>query len=220
MFTTKTILFVSTLATLISCHRPSFRIQEQEDQEATRRELERFERQWLAPAGIAPPAVRDGSQAIAQGSLQVQAAPLRPEDAPWNAWPGPTSRLFNNRAGLFFAVQATGPNGLRWVPEHTTLEIDSEGSLSPADSADALLVPLITAALAQERAGLPGDLVDRTRAAGPYRSAYLPQSATTGSLQGVIAFPLPDPDQQIVAMRLTLSLWTPTGTERVQFLYE
>lgn len=214
---------ISLLAALlaVSCAPKSWAIQDPADQAEAREELDRFERTWLHPARIAPPNVVFEPRTATRGDLAVTVAPLRPEAAPWNTWPGPTARLFNNRAALLFEVAIEGEGPVRWVPGATTLELNDAGDpLSPARAPDEVLVPLLQAALVQERYGIDGDFVERTRGAGPFRGAYLPTSPVETPVMGLIAFPLTDPEQHVVAFRITLGVEGPDGLRRIPILYE
>lgn len=210
-----------TVGSAISCKRPAWEVARPTDRDAAAEELAAFERAWLEPAKIPAPVVAFEAHTATEGSVTVTASPLRPEDAAWNTWPGPTVRLFNNRAALLFevAIDADGP--VAWIPERTGLEINEVGdALPPAESAEELLVPLLTAALQQERHGLPGDHVERTRSAGAFRSAYLPLGAHGAPLTGLIAFPLADPERHVVAFRLTLGVSGPDGPHAIALLFE
>ena len=79
---------------------------------------------------------------------------------------------------------------------------------------------VLRAALLQEGFGLDGDHVERTRAAGPFRTAYMPLGSVAAPLHGVIAFPLLDPDKHVVALRVTVGVQGPDGAHAVAFLYE
>jgi len=205
---------------LVSCHPRAWNVQHPAEQQAAREELDRFERLWLGPAHIAPPNVAFEGQEQADEQVTVSVRPLRPEDADWNTWPGPAVRLFNNRAALLFEVEAVGRGSLKWMPEGTFLELNTEGNpLDPARTPDEVLLPLLRAALVQEEWGLDGDLVERTRAAGPFRAAYLPTEATRSPLRGVVAFPLPEPELHVVALRLTLAVEAPDGPHAFSFVY-
>ena len=140
---------------------------------------------------------------------------MRPEDAEWNRWNDGTLRLFNNRAALLFEIRIDGPAPLTWSPTRARLELnDRRTTLVAAPSGEILLGELLFHAYLEEQWAIEGDLVDRTRGAGPFRSAYLPASAQKGALAGLVAFPFGDnPDVHIVAMRLSLDV-TAGGTDR------
>lgn len=209
------------LVSLVSCAPRAKDVDPLSQRIVVAEDLSRFERYWLAPARIAPPTVAfEWREATADG-LEARVRPLRPEEAEWNSWPGGHSRLFNNRAALLFEVVIEGSGPLRWVPEASTLELNDEASRIPAAaSPDELLVPLLRAALVQEQYGVEGDLVDRTRGAGPFRARYLPLSATRPRLEGIVAFPLEEPEQHVVAFRLTLRVHDGAGSHDLTWLYE
>lgn len=205
----------------LSCKRPTWDFSGPVDRESAAAELDAFERTWLDPARIPPPTVSMDAREATDGAVRVTVTPLRPEDAAWNTWPGPTLRLFNNRAALLFevSVEASGP--VRWIPERTGLELNVEGDpIAPAQTADELLVPVLRAALLQESYGLSGDHVERTRGAGPFRSGYLALGHAEPPLVGLIGFPLHDPEQHVVAMRLTLAVEAADGPHTLVLLYE
>lgn len=207
--------------TSVSCRKGGWEVQNPTEQQEASEELDRFARLWLDPAHIAPPNVAFEAREATAGSAVVRVRPLRPEDADWNAWPGESLRLFNNRAALLFEVDVEGPAPLRWLPDETALELNVEGdALFPARTPDEVLVPLLRAALIQEQWALDGDYVERTRAAGPFRDAYLPTAASDRPIRGVVAFPLRDPELHVVALRVTVGVSTPEGVEHLSFLYE
>lgn len=155
------------------------------------------------------------------GDIEIQARPLRPQDAEWNRWPDGTARLFNNSAGWLVELRIDGPHGLRWLPVGTRLEINEPGApIKPAHTPDELLQPLLIGALEQERNFLEGDLLDRTRAAGPFRAAYLPLSEHEQRLEGVIAFPTPGGPPQARAMRLTVAVAVDDRPQELVFIWE
>jgi hypothetical protein len=208
-------------AMALSCKRPAVDVMVPTDQSAVAEELSAFERTWLEPAKIPPPTVTLEPRTLEEGAVTVTVNPLRPEDAAWNAWPGPTVRLFNNRAALMFEVTVDGGGRVAWLPDRTGLELNEVGNpLPPAHTPDELLVPVLRAALLQEGYGLEGDAVERTRAAGPFRTAYLPLGPVDSPMTGVIGFPLLEPDRHVVAFRLTLAVLAPDGTHTLSFLYE
>ncbi len=215
-------VFVAGLGAMaLSCKRPAWDVSLPADQASAQEELVAFERSWLEPARIPPPTVTLEEKEAADGAVVVRVNPLRPEDAAWNTWPGSTLRLFNNRAALLFEVTVEADGPVRWIPEATGLELNEVGNpLRPAQTADELLVPVLRAALLQEGYGLEGDYVERTRAAGPFRSAYLGLDAAPAPMHGVIGFPLADPDKHVVALRVTIALQGPDGAHAVPFLYE
>jgi hypothetical protein len=204
-----------------SCRPRAWEVQHPAEQEAAREELEDFQRLWLKPARIAPPNIPFERRTQQDEQLSVTLLPLRPEDADWNTWPGATARLFNNRAALLFEVEVVGKGPLTWAPEATALELNTEGDpLGPARTPDQVLLPLLRAALVQEQWALQGDLVERTRAAGPFRAAYLPTESARSPLRGVVAFPLRDPELHVVALRVTLAIEAVDGPHRFSFLFE
>lgn len=174
--------------------------------------LEQFIEYWLAPANIAPPTIEFSKNEVHAGRVHGTALPIRPEDAPWNQWSGRTYRLFNNRIGYFFEVKIDidGTEEIRWLPHQTWLEVNEPGgAMRPATKADELLGPLQNAALHEIDLVLEGDLVDRTRAAGPFRAKYFPATGE-GSLSGVIGFPHKDPsteaDRHVVGVQLMVEV--------------
>lgn len=179
-----------------------------------------FRRAWLMPARIAPPAIEFLTRDAAVDAVHGTATPAIPEDADWNDWPGAESRLFNNRVGLMFVVDIAGDGRIEWMPDRSSLRVNRAFDVPPATSADQLLVPLLSAALEQERAMVDADLVDRTRGAGPFRAAYVPQVAADGHLHGVVVFPLPDPDQQVVDVTLTIAVRDSVGAHVLTWAWQ
>ncbi|MBT3221019.1 MAG: hypothetical protein HN348_18190 [Proteobacteria bacterium] len=182
------------------------------EQAEAREALGEFVEYWLAPANIAPPTIEFSEKTVQSGRVSGTAKPLRPEDAPWNQWSDETSRLFNNRIGYFFEIRLDidGTEEIRWLPNQTWLEINEPGgALRPATKADELLGPLQNAALHEIGLVLEGDLVDRTRAAGPFRASYLPSSGE-GSLSGTVGFPHKNPstdaDRHVVGVQLMVEV--------------
>ena len=93
------------------------------------------------------------------------------------------------------------------MPHETTLELNEPGhTLAPSTTAEELLLPLLQAAAAQERWGLDGDLVQRTRGAGAFRSAYLPTAPQDEALVGLIAFPTDHPELHVVVLRVAVAV--------------
>ena len=186
---------------------------EPQEQKALQDDLLAFEEYWLAPARIAPPTVSFDSTPLELDGLVAYAQPLLLENATWNAWEGPGSRLFNNRLGIAFKVGVTlaDPEArIGWAPQSTFVELNEEDDLNYASaSADLLLGPLHSAALRQQEGGLEGDLVDRLRAARQFREAYVP-GESLGTWEGVIVFPefeVAMSDFRIVGdMRLTVAV--------------
>ena len=184
-------------------------------------ELDAFRAYWLAPARVAPPTIDFEERLAEAGPVQGSALPIRAEEASWNTWSGDESRLFNNRAAHLFRVEVRGPGPLRWVPGGTSLELNVEGDgLRPAPAADDVLGPLLIWAKAQAEWTADGDLVERTRAAGPFRSAYLPLSAEDSPLEGLIAFPIDEPDHHVVALRLTVEVEAAGVRHQLSWLYD
>lgn len=183
-------------------------------------ELEQFEAYWLAPARLAPPTIPFEPQQTAIDGLSVTVRPLLPEDANWNQWRGGELRLFNNRAALMFDVEVAGEGRFRWLPEATRLVINGgRATLPAAASPDELLVPLMRGALLQESAALDGDLVERTRAAGAFRSAYLASADSGAPAHGVIAFPLGGVEY-IVDATLVFEVLTPSGRRNATYTFD
>jgi hypothetical protein len=183
------------------------------DKLALEKDLLAFETYWLSPAKIAPPTVSFEREVLELDGISAYAQPLLLEDATWNQWDGLGYRLFNNRLGIAFEVGVVVEDAettINWLPESTFVELNSEADLNYASaSADLLLGPLHSAALRQQQGGLEGDLVDRLRAARPFRSAYVPIESP-GVWEGVIVFPefeAAQSDIRIVgAVRLTVAL--------------
>jgi hypothetical protein len=159
-----------------------------------------------------PPSIDPEVRSAEDGTVRAVAAPLRPEDAPWNQWATGGARLFNDRVALLFSVRIEGTGPIRWVPAATRLEVnDAATSIGASSSGELLLGELLVNAYLEERHGLDGELVDRTRAAGPFRAEYLPLASADGVLEGVLAFPLvwdgrAIGDAHIVALRLTVGV--------------
>ena len=196
-------LFASLI--LMSCKARPARITDAGERKAIAEDLEWFRATWLAPARIAPPTVPRDEVATQTGELAGTARLLLPEEASWNRWSTPGGRLFNNRIAHLFEVDVTAPGPVRWIPEETRLEVNRADTVHrAARSSEELLLPLMRAAIDEERAVLDGDLVARTRAAGGFRSAYL-QLAGEGGLAGIIAFPNETNTEHVTAMRLTIS---------------
>ena len=186
----------------------------------------------LRPGQVAPPTIRFEEKSREAGPVTVTVRPLRPEDAVWNQWRDGTPRLFNNRMAQAFDVEIVGPAPLIWLPNATQLELNDESVvLFAAPTADIVLGELLYWALQQERWVLDGDLVARTRAAGPFRTAYMDLSSfEDGVLGGVIAFPTLYDDvsgqpasaamMHVVALRLTVAVQSAEGIHDVVFVYD
>lgn len=181
------------------------------EREEGRQRLERFSEAWLEPARIAPPTVSPEPQVVESEGVSARVRVLRAEEASWNEW-GEGVRLFNERAGYFFAVELAGEGRLAWLPERTLLERNVEGSpLRASADPDEFLLPLQQAALHAAALVLDRDFGERARAAGPFRSAYLSRRAQRDRLDGVVGFRADDTSLHVVAMRLTLAVQTETG---------
>jgi hypothetical protein len=175
----------------------------------------------LAPARIPPPSV-SAAPAARDGGVVGEAHHIRAEEADWNRWSDGDARLFNNRAALVFRVriEATGP--LSWIPDGAVLELnDDRTALAAAPSAEVLLTDLLFHAYVEEQWAVEGDLVARTRAAGPFRAAYLPAVAEDGVLEGIVAFPLAEARAlHVVAMRLTIPVRTAGGRRELVWIFD
>ncbi len=182
--------------------------------------LDAFERHLLEPARIPPPSVDRAERTVAEGGVSATVRLVLPEEAQWNRWRDGSARLFNNRVALLFDVRVDGPGPLTWHPERTTLELNDEHiRLFAAPDAEVLLGGLLVHALLAAEWGIETDLVDRTRAAGPFRDAYLEPRVEQGPLEGVAGFQLWDGkellgDMHVAAMRLRLVVES-AGEERV-----
>jgi len=178
----------------------------------------------LQPAGVAPPSVDPAPQEVRTGSLFGRAQPVRAEQAPWNAWLDPGPRLFNDRSALLFEVRITSEAPVAWRPSDTRLELNDEDTvLRAASSSEALLHELLYWAYLEQRSGGDGDLIDRSRLAGPFRLAYVPHHSDDGVLSGLIAFPFTaaaPADTHVVAMRLTVGVTTAAGPEDLVWVFE
>jgi hypothetical protein len=220
--------------TVIACQTRATRVVVGEERAETEDVLEQFVAWRLAPAQVAPPTLTRRTALATTPDVSGTVELLLAEDEPWNQWPGRTARLFNNRAAHLFQVELVADGPITWLPERTQLELNEPGNvLRPAASQEELLEELLFWAYHQERQVLEGDLVERTRAAGALRDAYLPRSANDGMLTGILAFPLEitpeterflgdgDPaDYHVVAMRLTLGLIGPDGRQQLVFELE
>ena len=196
------------------------------EQVEAREQLEGYRVFALEPAGIAPPGIRFEAQRVEGHGVWAIARPLRPEDQSWNQWTG-GPRLFNNRMAHLFEVELHGEATLGWVPEGTVLELnDASNRLPSSASPEGLLAELLSYAKLQEDWILDGDLVARTRAAGPFRAAYMPAQGD-GELFGLIGFPLTNQEdaaelaeKHIVAERLTVSVVTSTGIQDLVWVFD
>ena len=218
----------------IACRGRRAPVVEPLHQHEARRVMERFVAFRLEPAGMPPPSLGSREATSEVPGVEGTARLVLAEDAPWNQWPGPTSRLFNNRSAHLFDLDIRSDgHDVRWIPERTTLELNVVGNvLRPAATQEALLEELVFWAFQQERAVLDGDLVDRTRAAGDLRRAYLPREPKE-RLQGIVAFPLVVTDENeehlgdlapselhVVSMRLTVGLEVEGTTSSLVWLLE
>jgi hypothetical protein len=182
-------------------------------QAAAEAEIGAFERWALEPSRLPRPLVPHETQVATSGGVRGRLTLVQPEAAVWNAWPV-GARLFNDRMAHVFEVDLEAPGSLRWSPVQSTLELNRPDQvLVAAGSAEVLLADLSWFALQQERWVLEGDLVARTRAAGPFRAAYMHQKAD-GSLAGLVAFPALNrdgdmslADLHIVAMRVRIQVY-------------
>lgn len=174
--------------------------------------LEAFERHLLAPARIPPPSVERTTETVKDGAVAATVRLVLPEEAAWNRWRDGSARLFNNRVALLFEVKVDGPGPLAWDAHATTLELNDEQTrLTAAPDAEVLLGGLLVHALLAAEWGIETELVDRTRAAGPFRVAYLEPRVERGPLEGVVGFQLWDGtellgDMHVAAMRLRLAV--------------
>jgi hypothetical protein len=198
-----------------------------EAQQDALRQKEAYEAYALHPAGLVPPAIQVAPLRAESMGVWGMATPLRPEDQSWNRWPDGGARLFNNRMAHLFEVTLHGEGVIGWIPEETVLELnDPSIRLVATGSPDGLLVDLLYFAKAQEDWILDGDLVARTRAAGPFRASYLPARGDR-QLRGIIGFPMSggsDPisvaETHIVAERLTLAVTTAEGISRLVWVFD
>lgn len=183
--------------------------------------LDRFTGWWLEPAELAPPVVAEGRLAGEGGGVRVTAELIRPETARWNTWGSSSPRLFNDRVAFVFEVTVDSDTPSRWLPALTTLEVNRPGSpITATRDADTLLGPLLAAAIEQERAGLPSDLVDRTRATAPFRDGYLDARAAALHRTGLIAFRRPDEAEHVVGVRLTIAVEADMQTRTLPLTFD
>ncbi len=194
-------------------------------EESIRRYIE-----WaLLPSRLQPPALKVREVHATNGALSGIARVIRAEDASWNQWPTAGARLFNNRVAHLVEVHIQAPNPVTWVPQETRLEVNSPNIRLPAaESPEVLLSDLSYFALEQERWVLEGDLVARTRAAGPFRGAWI-APADTG-LEGVIAFPLMSAtledggrgraEMHVLALRLTVTVEVAGDRRALEWVFD
>jgi hypothetical protein len=193
--------------------------------------LERYQAHRLAPARVAPPTLSSRTFAFDDGVVRGRLTLVLAEDQPWNRWSDETARLFNNRGAHLFRLELAPVDArslVRWAPSRTTLELNRAGDpLYAAPTQEPLLEELVFWAFQQERAILDGDLVDRTRAAGELRRAYLSRDIEP-QLEGLIAFPIarptpgtPDPSElHVVTMRVSLGLFVDEAFHAVSVLLD
>ena len=181
----------------------------------------------LEPSGLPRPLVAPGPLLATTPGLTGTATLLDAEQEAWNRWTDGGPRLFNNRIAHLFRVEVVAPDGSRWVPSGTLLELNSpEVQVGAAESPEAILADLTWFALQQERWVLDGDLVARTRGAGRFRSVYL--SPTDQGHAGLLAFPLFDGEQQerrldtlhVVGMRLTMAIEVEGQLEELVWVFD
>jgi len=186
-----------------------------------------YEAYALRPAGIAPPGIDTTPRRADGDGIWGMAAPIRAEEESWNQWPDGSARLFNNRMAHLFEVSLQGDGLIGWVPEDTSLELnDPSIRLISSGSPEGLLVDLLYFAKTQEDWILDGDLVARTRAAGAFRSSYMPARGS-GRIDGIIGFPISSldapmevADTHIVAERLTVSVTTAQGIRTLVWVFD
>jgi hypothetical protein len=199
------------------------------EQERARHDIESFSAFALQPATLAPPSIAFEELTAQAGSVVVRARPLLPEEQHWNRWSDGSARLFNNRMAHLYSVEVEGPGPLLWDPDATTLELnDGSRVLVASPTADPVIGDLLYRALQQEKWALDGDLTERTRGAGPFRSAYLPRSGRE-RIAGVVAFPVAAESMEelaelstlhVVAVRLTVSVADQTGLQRAVMVFQ
>ncbi len=200
--------------------------------EADRGEVEvqirRYRQVLLEPARVAPPSIASEPRTAELGSVTAVARPVRPEEAEWNRWEDGGPLLFNNRVALLFDLDIQGAGLVRWLPGATRVELNDDNTvLEASPSTEPLLGDLLYWAYLEERCALAGDLVARTRAAGPFRSVYLPTAPSRGGLSGVVAFPLLDvedgellADMHVVALRLTVSVEVDGAPQELSWVFD
>lgn len=200
------------------------------EQEQVRRDIELYTQILLQPAQIAPPSIDFGLREAVSGPVVGRARPVLAEQEAWNSW-NDGLRLFNHRMGHLFEVRIEAPGPLVWSAGETTLELNDDSvALRAAPVADLLFEDLLFWADQQELFVLDGDLVARTRAAGAFRSAYLPSSTDGSVLSGLVGFPLrgiEDGDRwrelaemHVVAVRLTVVVATPDGRHELSWVFD
>ena len=218
---TRILLASAAVLVLGGCHRPGVPLSSG-TREATSEGVAAFRAFALEPARLPPPSLEPVSEAT-EGALWGRAEVLRPEEAPWNRGPrGPV--LFNDRWVWLVHLHVASSEGkpISWVADRTTLELNDPDTVLPAaPSPGDVLADLLFWALQEERAGLPGDLVARTRAAGGFRAAYLPRTGSDGVLDGVIAFPAAEAEgTHVVAARLRVPIVHDGSTRRMEWVFQ
>jgi len=185
--------------------------------------MERFRSFALEPARLPPPSV-EPEAAAADAGLVGAATLRRPEDEAWNLGPDGAPVLFNDRWVWLVELELTSEEGkpISWVSDDTTLELnDPDTVLRAATTPDDVLGDLLFWALQQERAGVPGDLVARTRTAGGFRSRYLHRTGSDGHLEGLVAFPAAELDGlHVVAARLKVPVVHDGTTTTLVWVFE
>ncbi len=209
------------LLPLIACGRRGAGLQVAFERAEVQQTLDAFSEYWLAPSGVAPPVIEFERMTVTNQGVTMQILPIRAEEAAWNQWPDATLRLFNNRAAYLFEVRLSAEGPLQWVPERSGLELNKPGApLRAAESPEELLQPLLAAALDQERYVIDGDLVERTRAAGPFRALYMPVGGQDTQVSGIVAFPLDDGEQHVVGLKVTIGVNGPNGATDLAVTYD
>jgi hypothetical protein len=204
-----------------ACHRPGVS-PGSETREVAAEGVESFRAFALDPARLPPPSLETRAE-VEAGALRARAELVQPEQASWNQGPdGPV--LFNDRWAWLVKVHVESTEGkpISWVADQTTLELnDPDTVLVAARQPDDLLGDLLFWALQEERNGLPGDLVARTRTAGGFRTAYLPRTGSAGVLDGLIAFPAADVEGlHVVAARLKVPIVHDGATVPVVWVFQ
>jgi hypothetical protein len=193
------------------CARRPARPTPSEQQEMADR-IAAFSEHLLEPARVAPPSVERGPKRASAGPVTATVELVLPEEESWNRWRDGSARLFNNRVALLFDVRIDGPGPITWDARQSTLALNDEHTvLTAAEDAEILLAGLLVHALLSEEWGVECDLVDRTRAAGPFRAAYLSPSATEAPLEGLLGFQLWNGEEalgdlHVAAMRIRLAV--------------
>lgn len=196
------------------------------ERDAAQERISAYRAYALEPARIPPPTVSRTEREVHDGPIVGHARIVRPEEADWNQWVDGGPRLFNNRVALLFQLEIGGPGPISWNPDDTRLEVNDERMVLPvAPSAEILLAELLFHAYLEEQWALDGDLVNRTRGAGPFRSTYLPSIDLDDDLDGVIAFPLAVGetllyDLHVVALRLTVPIVAEDGTHDLVWVFD